>query len=79
MIQQNPQIQQIYNGLQQFMNNPGQIMAAHGIPADCANDPGRAIQFMMDRGVIDQRSYTWARQMAGTIAENPMIRGLFKR
>ena len=64
---------------QQFMGNPMQFMIQNkmNIPQEYANDPGNAIQYLVNNGKISQEQLQWAQNMAGQIQNNPMFMRIF--
>ena len=60
---------------QQFMGNPMQFMMQQkmGIPQEYANDPGNAIQYLLNNGKLSQEQLTWAQNTAQQIQNNPMF------
>lgn len=67
----------IMQGFQAFMKNPMQYMS--GIPQEYANDPSKAIQYLMDSGRINQQQYNQAKQMADQMKNNPMFQQMFRK
>ncbi len=65
------------HGFQTFMQNPMQYIS--GIPQEYANDPGKAIQYLMDSGRINQQQYNQAKQIADQMKNNPMFQQMFKK
>ncbi len=65
--------------LQQFRGNPMQFMMQNNlnIPQQYANDPNKAIQYLMDSGKMTQEQYNQLNQMAGNIQRNPMVGRMF--
>lgn len=61
--------------LQQFSGDRMQFMARRGlnIPQQFANDPQGAVQYLLDRGVINQQQYNWANNMARQIQGDPQV------
>lgn len=60
---------------QQFRGNPMQFMMQNNlnIPGQYANDPNKAIQYLMDSGKMNQEQYNQLKQMADNIQKNPMF------
>lgn len=67
----------IMQGFQAFMKNPMQYMS--GIPQEYANDPSKAIQYLMDSGRINQQQYNQAKQIADQMKNNPMFQQMFRK
>ena len=65
---------------QQFMGNPMQFMMQNkmSIPQEYANDPGNAIQYLVNNGKIIQQQLEWAQNTAQQIQNNPMFMNMFK-
>lgn len=62
---------------QQFRENPMQFMMKNrlNIPQQYANDPDKAIQYLMDSGTMTQQQYNQIQQMVGQIqntSQSPM-------
>ena len=65
---------------QQFMGNPMQFMMQQkmNIPQEYVNDPGNAIQYLVNNGKVSQEQLAWAQNTAKQIQNNPMFQNMFK-
>ena len=59
-------VNQIMQMLNQFRNNPMQILAQRGIniPQDIASNPQAIVQYMLNNNMISQQQVNQAMQMA---------------
>lgn len=48
--------------IQQFKNNPQQILQRYGIPQEC-NSPDSVVKYLMDNGKINQTQIDQAKNM----------------
>jgi len=64
---------------QQFRQNPMAFLMQQrmDIPQEYANDPGNAIQYLVNNGKITQQQLEWAQNTAQQIQQNPMFMNMF--
>lgn len=64
-----------------FMQNPMQYMMQSriNIPQQFANNPGQAIQYLMNNGQMSQQQYNQLQHMASQIQQNPQFMRMLGR
>lgn len=67
------------NRFQQFRQNPMAFLMQQkmDIPQEYVNDPGNAIQYLVNNGKITQQQLEWAQNTAAQIQNNPMFMRMF--
>ena len=72
-------MQGMMSQFQGFMQNPTQFLMQNklNIPAQYANNPNQAIQYLMNTGKLSQDQYDWAAKQAQIIQQNPMFVQMF--
>lgn len=72
-------MQGMMSQFQGFMQNPTQFLMQNklNIPAQYANNPNQAIQYLMNTGKLSQNQYDWAAKQAQIIQQNPMFMQMF--
>lgn len=72
-------MQGMMSQFQGFMQNPTQFLMQNklNIPAQYANNPNQAIQYLMNSGKLSQEQYDWALKQAQAIQQNPMFMQMF--
>ena len=69
----------MFRQFQSFMSNPAQYMTQRmGIPAEYANNPNGAIQYLMNNGRLNQNQYNQIQGMARQIQNDPMFQQMMK-
>lgn len=54
---------------QEFMKNPSQALIQRQIPKEFADDPQKAIQYLLDSGKVSQSQYNAAQQYMRQISQ----------
>ena len=64
---------------QQFQQNPMAFMMQQrmNIPQEYCNDPGNAIQYLLNNGQVTQQQLEWAQNTAAQIQQNPAFKQMF--
>ena len=63
----------IFQQFQSFLQNPAQILAARGIPANAMQNPRAAVQQLMNNGQLSQQQFNQLQQMANNLRNNLMF------
>lgn len=58
---------QVMGQFQTFMQDPGRML--QGLPKDVADDPDKAIQYLLDSGKVTQGQYNMAQQYMRMISQ----------
>lgn len=69
----------MFNQLQSFMQNPMNAISKMGIPQQYMNSPDSIIQYLMNSGRLSQEQYNQAVSKAKELQSNPMFKQLFNR
>ena len=74
-------MQGMMSQFQGFMQNPTQFLMQNklNIPAQYADNPNQAIQYLMNSGKLSQEQYNWALRQSQAIQHNPMFMQMFGR
>lgn len=70
-------IQALFQAYTQLKQNPNQILQQLNIPAEYANNPQGAIQFLMNNGKISQSQFNAANSQLKQLQNNPMFKQFF--
>jgi len=64
---------------QQFQQNPMAFLMQQrmNIPQEYCNDPGNAIQYLLNNGQVTQQQLEWAQNTAAQIQQNPAFKQMF--
>lgn len=68
---------QLMSQIQQFRNNPAQIMSRLNIPQNLQNNPQGAIQHLMNNGAMSQQQFNQLQSMAQRLRNMPQFSQMF--
>ena len=71
-------VKALFNMYSQLMQNPNQFLSQLNIPNEYANDPQKAIQYLMNNGKITQDQFNMANNQLKQLQNNPLFKQIFK-